>query len=72
MIAENRHHLQRIINRVKNYYPDCNQRYFKLNAITRKRCSASCCGNPRKYFKELTMQEKRGLNSYSDQLKDVA
>jgi len=29
-----------------------------------KMCSRACCGNPRKFFKELTMQEKKAKDKY--------
>lgn len=34
----------------------CQQTYWMKN--TSKPCSCWMCGNPRKYFKELTMQER--------------
>lgn len=36
---------------------------------TTKLCSRACCGNPRRYFGELTMQERRSddvLKNYRD------
>jgi hypothetical protein len=36
---------------------------------TTKRCSRACCGNPRKFFGELTMQEKRSAEIYRQWLK---
>lgn len=33
--------------------------YARRHADNRKSCSCYMCGNPRKYWKELTLQEKR-------------
>lgn len=54
-----RHHLNRMKNKAKKVYwfnePD--------KAITLANhlasCSCSICGNPRKYYKEKTIQEKK-------------
>ena len=35
-----------------------------MTAKTPHRCSAWCCGNPRKWFKEKTIQERR-IEDYS-------
>lgn len=34
-------------------------RIFSRFADTPKRCSFICCGNPRKWLKEITLQEKK-------------
>ena len=34
-------------------------KYVARNADTRHPCSRWCCGNPRKYFGEKTLQEKK-------------
>ena len=36
-------------------------RLHKLNAVTRGNSNCVLCGNPRKFFSELTMQEKRHM-----------
>jgi 5'-deoxynucleotidase YfbR-like HD superfamily hydrolase len=33
-------------------------------------CSRSCCGNPRKWWKEKTRQETKADNSFADQVND--
>lgn len=41
-------------------------------AKTPARCSrGGCCGNPRRYRKEVTIQELKQLDSYKDFLKDL-
>jgi len=64
--AENRHHHNRMVRRLKNSYLD------ETWAETRKPCSCYMCGNPRKHFKELTKQEKIANDIFTDQLKDCA
>lgn len=36
----------------------------QMYAITRHRCSAVCCGNPRKWFGEKTMQEREADEAF--------
>lgn len=65
--AFRRHHHDRMLNKVKDF--DMYQNDFwseeeKLQhqrkmAETRKPCSCHMCGNPRKVFKEKTLQEKK-------------
>ncbi len=67
--SERRHHHQRMIDRVKNFgwlkyikkkfSEEEYEQHLKHLAETRKPCSCHMCGNPRKYWKEKTMQEKR-------------
>jgi len=38
---------------------DWDSRSVGLKSHTPKRCSCAMCGNPRKYFKEQTMQERK-------------
>ena len=33
-------------------------------------CSCSMCGNPRRYFKEITKQEKRANEDFCEQIKE--
>jgi hypothetical protein len=42
------------------------QRFTKTHTSNRAKCSCSMCGNPRKIFKTLTMQEKKSLDSAND------
>lgn len=65
--SERRHHHQRMLNKVKNF--SLYQNYFwseeekiehqKRMAENRHPCSCHMCGNPRKHFKQKTLQEKR-------------
>src|SRR5436305_2031423 len=70
--AERRHQVQRTKQRVRSYWvcadgvPPVGQRkiiqskhVIGLVAHTKARCSCWMCGNPRKWWKEKTMQEKR-------------
>lgn len=67
--SERRHHHQRMIDKVKTFRwmspefyhgeEEQRQKHIKKMAENRKKCSCHMCGNPRKMFKEDTMQEKR-------------
>ncbi|HEV2763516.1 MAG TPA: hypothetical protein VGV38_11110 [Pyrinomonadaceae bacterium] len=57
-----RHHEERIKRRVKKYYGGVHADDPRRNgqvAHTRKLCSCWMCGNPRKYFDEPTLRERR-------------
>lgn len=65
--AERRHHHRRMLEKVKDFFIYQNhfwteeeklQHQRKL-AENRKPCSCYMCGNPRRMFKEKTIQEKR-------------
>ena len=67
--AERRHHHHRMINHVKKTFDwlsikygwtqeEIDRKALKL-AETRKPCSCHMCGNPRRMFKDKTIQEKR-------------
>lgn len=74
------HHRDRIKNKVKKYISvryrlyqssseDINRRVLGIRSNTRANCSCHMCGNSRKYFGEITIQEKRQLDifkSYRD------
>jgi hypothetical protein len=51
-------------------------REFGMLIKTRKRCSCYMCGNPRKFQKGykqvLTMQERKKLDDFNDQIKNYA
>ena len=34
-------------------------------------CSCPACGNPRKHFKERTIQEKKNIIKFEDSLKEI-
>jgi hypothetical protein len=65
--ADRRHHHQRMLNRVKKFFwyknwfsgEEHKEQHQKRMTETRKPCSCHMCGNPRRMFKEKTMQEKR-------------
>lgn len=42
----------------------------RRTAITPTPCSCWCCGNPRKWFKSPTMQERRWTDQVVDSLKE--
>jgi hypothetical protein len=46
--------------------------WSKCIVHTRKRCSCCMCGNPRKFWNEKTMQEKKADISFREQLDDAA
>ena len=67
--ADRRHHHQRMIDKVKNFWwlqadkywgsEEKRQKHIRKMAETRHPCSCHMCGNPRKAFKEVTLQEQR-------------
>ena len=67
--ADRRHHHQRMIDKVKNFYwlqadkywgsEEKRQKHIRKMAETRTPCSCYMCGNPRKMFKEVTFQEQK-------------
>lgn len=67
--SERRHHHWRMVNKTKGFKwlkdlkewfdDDGVDRKIKCVAENRKKCSCLMCGNPRKYWKEKTIQEKR-------------
>lgn len=64
------HHSKRIKNKIKSwhtskYYDEIN---IKKRYHTKCVCSCFMCGNPRKYFGEETIQEKRSKNKFDDYL----
>jgi len=60
--AIRRHHEERIKNRVEKYYGGVFQkdaREIGKMAHARTPCSCFMCGNPRKWFKQMTLRERR-------------
>ena len=67
--AERRHHHERMIDKVKYFWhlqadkywgtEESRQKHIRQMAETRQPCSCHVCGNPRKHWKEKTIQEKR-------------
>jgi hypothetical protein len=69
--AYRRHQLQRVKRLVRGYYgaapcPEgirADPRRLGRLARTRTPCSCWMCGNPRRYWRELTLQEQRSYLS---------
>lgn len=65
--AERRHHHDRMKQKVSKFYwiknwfgtEESREEHIRQMAETRKPCSCLMCGNPRKHWKDKTMQEKR-------------
>lgn len=67
--ADRRHHHQRMIDKVKSFHwlklkfwngsEDERELHMKKMAETRHPCSCHMCGNPRKHWKEETVQEQK-------------
>lgn len=64
---KNRHIARQVRIRQAHKFPgvtekvDSQHRYHKTSGVTCGDSRCAMCGNPRKFFKELTMQEKRWL-----------
>lgn len=66
-----RHHENRIKRRVKKYYRGVHQYNLRRSgaiAQTRALCSCWMCGNPRKYFGDITLQERRLQDEAQDEI----
>ena len=64
MRAYRRHQLARVKRRVREYYGGVHRdepRRLGWLAHTRTPCSCWMCGNRRRYWRELTLQEQRAL-----------
>lgn len=67
--ADRRHHHQRMFDKVKTFHwlkkkfwngsEDERELHLKKMAETRQPCSCHMCGNPRKHWKEETIQEQK-------------
>lgn len=67
--AERRHNHERMLERVKKFRwlqpefwrgeEEAREKHIRQMAETRKPCSCDMCGNPRKRWKDKTIQEKR-------------
>jgi len=64
--SERRFHLARMKKRAMTIYHDWPNAYKCANHI--KLCSSYCCGNPRKWFHEKTLQELKAEISYCEQI----
>lgn len=75
--AVRRHHRERL----KNYRIDANWwGHLKTSdsetaqgSVVDTPCSCSCwmCGNPRRYFKQLTKQEELNILDYNEQVREI-
>lgn len=67
--AERRHNHERMIDKVKKFWwiqadkywgsEERRQKHIRKMSETRKPCSCYMCGNPRKHWKDKTVQEHR-------------
>lgn len=62
--AIRRHHYRRLKNKRKHYWPTLDNMPLTDAALgictnTPATCSGICCGNPRRHFGEVTIQEKK-------------
>lgn len=67
--ALRRSHLERMKARAIRIYPDWPMAYKAANHLTV--CSSYCCGNPRKWFKAVSVQEYKAYIRYREQMKDA-
>lgn len=69
--AFRRHHLLRVKRRVRSYYGGVHRddpRRIGQMAHSRPLCSCWMCGNPRRYFRMVTLQEVRAELAMREQL----
>lgn len=67
--ARRRHHYKRLQKKRRRFWLvwdlfnrfDHNPRTLGMLTRTPHPCSGNCCGNPRKYFNQKTIQERRNL-----------
>jgi hypothetical protein len=58
--AIRRHHYQRLKRKRKNYwYRNLSDRHLGIVVNTPRVCSCPLCGNPRRHWNEMTVQERR-------------
>ena len=50
---------KKVVREYYNWWGDWDSRSIGLRSHTPCRCSCYMCGNPRKYFNDNTMQEKK-------------
>ena len=63
---ERRLHELRMRARVRRIFTDMSEHFVMRIANNRAHCSRYCCGNPRKYFKEKTIQEQKADFDFED------
>ena len=60
--------------RIKEKFDDnswITNRIIGIESETPARCGKSCCGNPRKHLKELSLNEIKNLHNCQEQLEDL-
>ena len=50
---------KKVVREYYNWWGDWDSKSIGLKSHTPCRCSCSMCGNPRKYYKDKTIQEKK-------------
>lgn len=68
-----RHQRERLKAKRKHYYCECfknDPKHLGIIIDTPSVCSCSMCGNPRKYFKKVTIQELKEDIEEKEQLKE--
>ena len=71
-IQQKENHIKKQVKLAKSYnFPDVKEphRYAKTTWADCGNPNCFMCGNPRKFFKEITIQEKKH-NEYADSFKD--
>ncbi|WP_407529417.1 hypothetical protein [Methylobacterium oryzisoli] len=64
--SERRHHLRRMKDKAVRVYGRYDKRDPKRHEAIANHlahCSGPCCGNPRRWFGEMTMQERRAFEA---------
>ncbi len=72
--ALRRHHYQRLKRKRRAYYGGYGRHRDDVQGIlvgTATLCSCSMCGNPRKYFGEITRQETLAALRFTEQRQEV-
>jgi hypothetical protein len=72
-LRENRiHHNNRLKNKRKYYYHRINnEKQLGKLLHTTQLCSCNMCGNPRKYFNRLTLEEIKNKISFKEYLLEI-
>jgi len=69
---------RRVLRVWRNYHSDANEGWYDHGSLqeqrllrTRAACSCPMCGNPRRWFGEVTLQEKKADVVMAEQLQEV-
>ena len=66
------HHTNRLKKSRSHYYSGLEtKRELGITATTACRCSCVMCGNERKWFKTITIKERRSILDYLEQCESV-